>query len=157
MNELCSECGSVINLVQDTEANSDQPNRCLSNAEIRIIIAEYKIPFICSKCGGINFPYKALGGIVFVWPKPIPETEGSIYIPDKIRQIFKKHTGVVLSSGKGCPDKKTKVFTPSELTTGDVITYDKNVPWHLDVLGTDDKLYTVDYMNIFDVLTLGEI
>ena len=119
-------------------------------------LKEYKVPFVCKTCGMLKFPYQALKGIVFVWPKPIPEKQGSIYIPDVVRSAFKMSAGMVMSTGKGCVDKKTDRFVPAGVAPGDVISYDKAIPWQVEVPDSEENKHTVDMMSVLDILATGE-
>ena len=125
---------------------------CGSEVVTKEIVEKYQIPFKCNTCGSIKFPYKALHGVVFVWPKPVAEkTEGGIVIPEFAQYNLKSSTGVVLTCGKGCKHKKTGEFIESGMVVGDVILYDKNIPWKLDIEATDGAKYIVDLMNVLDV------
>ena len=64
---------------------------------------------------------------------------------------FKASVGVVLSSGKGCVEKKTGRFCASWVKPGDVVLYDKTIPWQFDLEATDEKLYQIDCCNILDI------
>lgn len=114
-------------------------------------LKKYEVPFLCKTCGDLKFPWKALKGIVFIWPEIIPEKQGSIYIPDRIKSIFKRSRGIVMSSGKGCIDKRTGRFVQSGLNAGDVVLYDNTIPWQIDVEATDGKKYTIDMCSILDI------
>ena len=106
----------------------------------------------CTKCGNIHFKYQALHGVVFVWPKPIKEmTDGGVLIPEFAQYNLKSSYGVVLSSGKGCKNRKTGKFVDSDLNIGDIILYDKSIPWKMNVEATDGKEYEVNLMNVLDI------
>jgi hypothetical protein len=128
-------------------------NKCGSTKDTSKVVDEFKIPFKCSECGSIDFPYKALNGIVFVWSELKPEKIGSLYLPERLNQPFTSHYGVVLSSGKGVKEKKTGRFIASELETGDIIWRDKDTPWAMDIEAQDGKRYSIPYMNILDIWT----
>lgn len=130
---LCPECKTFV------------------SEEIKAVIAEYGIPFVCPKCGGIKFPFKALNGIAFLWPKPIQEKLGSIFIPEASRDNFKTSLGVVLTVGKGCVEKRSGLFIEAQIVPGDVVLYDKNVPWSMQIKAPDGKDYQVNLMNILDI------
>lgn len=133
MNEkICTICGKERGIEQE-------------------LVEKYKIPFKCPECGNIHFKYKALNGIVFIWPKPIKEQQGKIFIPEQSQNEFKSCEGVVLSAGKGCIDKRTGAFLECEVTVGDVILYDKSIPWSLEVKTDDGKVSKIDLTNMLDV------
>ena len=58
---------------------------------MQTIIEKYQIPYKSSTGKSIEFPYKPLNGVVFVWPKPIQEKIGSIYLPEASRENFKSY------------------------------------------------------------------
>ena len=125
--------------------------------KLLVILDKFQVPFRCSECNGIYFPYRALNGIAFLWPKPIKETTlGGIHIPETLRDTFKTCYGVVLSTGKGCANKKTKEYIESLLTPGDVVIYDKNTPWVMEVQAQDGTIYKTALMNILDVNAIVE-
>ena len=130
---ICSECGT-------------EPNE-----QLLAVLDKYRVPFRCSTCKSLKFPYKALNGVVYVWPKIIEETQGLVIIPEIVRENFKHSIGVVLSSGKGCRRKNINEFVKSELVPGDTILYDKTIPWRSEIMGSDEKLHSVDVMNILDI------
>ena len=122
-------------------------------SKVKKLIKEYEIPF--TKDGEeIEFKYKPLNGVVFIWPKPIQEKIGSIYLPESSREAFKSCRGVVLAASKGCVEKKTGIYRECELNPGDEIIYDKSIPWNMMVEASDLKEYKVDIMGMFDVNAL---
>ena len=114
------------------------------------VVESFKIPFKCSTCGSVKFPYQALNGIVYVWPKPIEESVGTIIIPERLRQNLKTNLGVVLSVGSGCLDVRRNVFVESSLKEGDVLKYDKNVPWRDSIEDDTGSEHIVDILNVLD-------
>ena len=118
---------------------------------IKILLEKYNVPFKCSICGGIKFPYQALNGIVFIWPKPLADSQGKLFIPEVLRDQFKTSLGIVLSSGKGCIDKRTQAYIESEIAQGDIVAYDNSVPWKMKMKAPDGKEYDVIMANILDV------
>jgi len=113
------------------------------------MVSKYKIPFFCTECSSLKFPYQAIRDIVFVWPEVIPEKVGGIFIPRTVQSLGTEY-GVVISVGKGTYNKKG-TFVPSQLKVGDCVVYDKSVPWKMDVLGNDGKTHEVKYMGQLDV------
>jgi len=140
---ICNECKLELDNIQEGDKHVHP---------LIDIVKKYKVPFKCNTCGSLKFPYQALHGIVFIWPKPIEEkTKGGIVIPQSVRHSFKTSIGVVLSSGKGCKNKKTGKFVDSELQLGDTVVYDKNIPWRIFLEASDGKEYEVELMNILDI------
>ena len=121
---------------------------------MKTVIKKYEIPFKSSIGDSIEFKYKPLNGVVFVWPKPIQEKIGSIYLPEASKENFKSCRGVVLAASKGCVEKKTGIYRECELKVGDEILYDKNVPWNQMIEASDGKEYKVDIMSMFDINAL---
>lgn len=127
-------------------------NKCNRESGVdKKLVDEYKIPFQC-ECGNIDFPYKALNGIAFIWPKPVDEkTKGGLFIPNMSQENFKSYYAVVLSVGKGCINKKTNEFVESEIEIGDVVLYDKSIPWGVEVEDPQGNKYPVKIANILDI------
>jgi hypothetical protein len=148
----CPECSSEVEAIKDADFEANGLTHYFPvDKKIQDKIKKYEVPFICPKCGGLNFPWKALKGVVMVWPKPIPEKIGSLYIPDKIKGIFKTSIGLVMSTGKGCKDKRTNRFVASDLFPGDVLSYDSSIPWQIEVPDSEGNKHTIDMMSILDV------
>ena len=130
---ICNECKSEIGISEE-------------------VVKEYQVPFKCNTCGNIKFPYKALNGIVFLWPKPIEEkTKGGLHIPEIYKENFKSFYAVVLSVGKGCKNKKTNQFVEAEIQSGDIVIYDKSIPWTSEVEDSEGKKHKVSMANILDI------
>ena len=72
-----------------------------NNTDTSIIAKRYDIPFVCSQCGQIDFKYRALKHLVFIFPEPMEQKIGSIYVPDKVWDNYQFEYGIVLSAGKG--------------------------------------------------------
>lgn len=125
--------------------------KCNSTKDTSKVVKEDNIPFKCSECGGIKFPYQAMNGIVFVWSEKQPAKIGSIIIPERLNQPFASHFGVVLSHGKGITDTKTKKFVHCDLEVGDRIWRDKDTPWKMIVEASDGLDYEISYLNILDI------
>jgi len=115
-------------------------------------VKQYGVPFKCSACGMLTFPIQAVNGVIMVWPKPVPETHGLIHIPENLRPTFKDTVCMVMSTGGGCIEQRTKKFVKTKVAPGDILSYDKNVPWQLEVADSSGKKHTVDMMNVLDVL-----
>ena len=124
---------------------------CKSEEDTFKIVQKYQIPFKCPDCGSIDFPIRAMNGIVFVWSKQQPKKIGKIIIPDRLNQPFTSHFSVVLSAGKGCKDIKTGKFVPSQLKVGDRVWRDKDTPWRMPVDAPDGHTYDIAYLNILDI------
>ena len=153
----CLECKSEVEAVKDADfETTGEIHYFPVDKKMQEKIKNYDVPFICKTCGSLKFTYQALNGVVLVWPKPISEKQGSIFIPDKVKGIFKTSFGLVMSTGKGCIEKRTSHFVRSELSPGDTLCYDSSIPWQIDIPDSDGKKHVVDMMNILDVHSIVE-
>lgn len=134
----CLECGNNIELYKE---------------ELRKKIKEHNIPFVCSKCGDIKFPYQPLRDIVFVWPDARPEKIGSFYLPETMNEDPKYTTayGIAIAVGKGHYNKKSGKFIPMSLKVGNRVAFDKNAPWFMKVEDSKGKEHLVRYMGEQDI------
>jgi len=120
-------------------------------AEVELL-DKYDVPFRCPECRGLLFPYQALNGVVFIWALPVAtKTEGGVHLPAAIQENFKTAKGIVLSTGAGVVNEKTKEFTSTELKAGDEVLYDKSVPWSTEAEDSDGKKHQITINNMFDV------
>jgi len=150
---ICTLCGNVIHSSKDLNRTD---NICLPTE-----LNETKIPFCCIKCNSIHFPFQAVRDVVILYPAPKSTKRGSIHLPDynhgaakNTQETFKESLAIVLSIGDGCYDKSGRFHTCDKIEVGDIITYEKRVPWKLDVKGTDDKMHTImmcGYKDIYAV------
>ena len=151
---ICSGCGIGVVVVGSPDFVGDtSKDGCTCHYEpvdrhLADVVTKYKIPFYCEMCGAIKLPIQAHNNYVILW-EPTPEKIGSILIPEKVRKVFLKGIGVILSSGKGASDKRK--FIPNETKPGDVVYYDKSVPWFVEIYGVDGKLYEVPIMPEQDI------
>ena len=113
------------------------------------MVSKYKIPFFCKECGSLEFKYKPLRDIVFVWPDVIPEKVGSIIVPSTVESLQTEY-GVIIGVGQGFYSKKGILIKP-QIKVGDYIVYDKGVPWMMEVRTEDGKSHHVKYMGAQDV------
>jgi len=126
-------------------------NTCKSEEDTSKIVKKYKVPFKCPDCGSINFPVRAMNGIVFIWMPEQPVKIGAIIVPAKLNQPFVSDFGVVLSTGKGCNDVKTGKFIHSDVKVGYRVWRDKDTPWRMPLEGSNGNTYDIPYMNILDI------
>ena len=122
---------------------------CEVNGALKKLVDKYKIPFYCKFCGSLSFKYNAIRDIVFIWPDVPKEKIGSIIIPDVAQKTTEY--GVVITAGEGSWDKSGKRYIPCAVKVGDYVVYDINVPWKMDIVGTDGKTYQVKYMGALDI------
>ena len=145
---ICKECNTELEGRRGEDGGVDT-FYLAKDFKLFEMINKFKIPFYCESCGSLKFPYKAARDVVFIWPEVTKEKIGSIYIPETVNILTEY--GVVLTAGPGHRDTKKGIFYPSQLSVGDVIVYDKGVPWSMEVVGTDGKTYNVKYMGEQDV------
>ena len=118
------------------------------------VIDEYEIPYKSADGATIVFPYKPLNGVVFIWPKPLPTMQGTIYLAEAAREQFKTSKGVVLAAHRGVTNKRTKQWVECELKPGDEVLYDKSVPWNMVIAAPDGTEHKVELMGMLDVNAL---
>ena len=137
MSLTCSSCGAVA-----------------CDNKINLAVKDHKIPFVCQVCGVFQFKYQAIRDIVFIWPLPSAEKIGNIVLPEICRT--ETEFGVVLSVGRGVHDKKGR-FHPVTFEVGDLVAYDKDVPWRTTLYGsTGIKKFLVKYMGARDIKAVVE-
>jgi len=110
-------------------------------------------PFL-DENGQIQFKWKAVRDLVFIFPEPLPEEYNGFYIPEKFQNNFRTSTGIVLSCGPGYYDEKKRKWIPTTAKVGDYVIYDEGVldtTWTVNVQGFDDLLHTVRYMGERDI------
>ena len=122
---------------------------CKCNLKTKEIVEKYKVPFVCKECEALKFEYKGLKDVVFVWPFEPPKKIGSFYIPDAIRENQEVEYAVVLSAGKGYWTDRGK-FISTKVFEGDVVVYDKSVPWVIKV--NENKVKYMSYMDVKGVI-----
>lgn len=118
------------------------------------LIDEYQIPFKSADGSTIEFNYTPLNGVVFLWPKPLPTMQGSIFLVEALREEFKSCKGVVLAASKGVWNKRTKTWIECSLKPGDEVLYDRNIPWNMPIPAQDGKEYKVELMGTRDINAL---
>jgi len=140
----CPECGAKVSQVKDADFEENGIYYYFTlNKELAGIIKEFNVPFVCHTCGNIKFSHRCIRDVVALWVMPKVEKVGSIYIPDdhfvggNPADRYKKAIGVVLSVGPGHTDKRRGLIPNTEIAVGDVVQYEKSVPWIWEI--ADDK------------------
>lgn len=144
---ICRTCNTEI-LEEELFPGKYTPTNNLLRAHT------YGVPFCCSFCGAIKFPYKAVRDVVFVYPFPYPAVykEGTmILIPEKYKEFYGDGTGVILSIGPGYYDNERFRPTPPELVVGLKVLFDKDVPWRCLVPDGRGKSHEIVYCGVKDV------
>lgn len=135
----CATCGCETKVTTKKNLLHVEPK----NGAVLKLIDKYNIPFICSVCKGLDFPYQALHSAVFVWPDALPDrTSGGIILPEKLRSFFGSEYGIVLSLGKD---------VVVDIKVGSRVLYDKSVPWELEVIDSSGKRQIIKNMSIKDI------
>ncbi len=111
--------------------------------------------------GILEFPYRPLRDLVFIFPTPPPEKIGEeslIFIPEKFRKRHQDSTGVVLAVGPGYQNDKGKwqCLPPSNLKPGVKVHFDNLVPWGVEVEGLDGEVHYIFVCGISDVYGIVE-
>jgi len=154
----CGACGTEIKIYSADEGTSsyEPVNKKLDTNMRRCGI---HVPFYCTMCGAIDFPFQAVRDVVFLYPKPAPEKVGEIIVPEgqfvggSVGEKYREPIAVVLSIGLGSRDRKNISFIPTKgvVEVGDVVYYNKKVPWRMNMKGTDGKEHMIVYCGILDL------
>jgi co-chaperonin GroES (HSP10) len=152
MPDICLECGGDVLLVKDVDWEKNKiVHTAPLNEKLSKVLIKYNIPFRCKSCGSLKFPYQATLDRVFVFPDPIPEKVGLIYLPDILKESHQNEYAVVLSVGKGYVHKIGRYFIPTTIQVGDRVVYDKSIMWQLPIQDSDGKVYNIKYMGENDI------
>jgi co-chaperonin GroES (HSP10) len=100
---------------------------------------KFSCPFIVD--GKVKFPIKPLNAGLFMWPDPLPQKVGSLFIPEDYQENYRNSIGIVLAIGPGFFSRKRDRFIPTEVKPGDRVVFDTSVPWRIPVEGPDGKDY----------------
>ena len=144
----CEVCGTEVKRV--TKAGTKSDIECLVPVDPTCFGARHGNPFHCIVCGGVLFPVRPLRDLTYLWPDPVPEKIGSIYIPEKARESLENEFGLVLAIGPGYYDKKDR-YHPTELKPGQRVFYDNTVPWSMYATAPDGGRYVVKFMGEQDI------
>lgn len=108
--------------------------------------------------GQIIFSYRPLRDICFICPSKPPERfikKGLIIVPQ--RGPYRGGIGILLAIGPGYTDDKGGWHpTSDQLKPGVKIAYDRNVPWRVNIEGTDGKKHKVIMCNTQDAYLILE-
>lgn len=152
----CDECDADVIIVGRNTLHYEPVNSKAADA-----VAKYKIPFVCSLCGSINIPYRPLRAVVFLWIPPLPEKVGLIHIPDyegrqgNARDLLREPTAVIMAFGPGAYTPEGKFIPSSGIEVGDLILYNKSVPWSqfmTDPTGKEHKIVLCSYADLIGVV-----
>jgi len=144
-SQLCTKCGSKW-----------YPSHTIGTKFV-------KTPFTCNVCHSIVFPARATRDIVFIYQIPLPKMVGNFHLPDKLRDMFEKGYGVVLSIGPGFWYKNNKkkkwMFKGTSLQVGDYVIFNKDVPlgWSYKFKGVDEEDHLVRFMGEMDVWIVKDL
>ena len=114
-----------------------------------------------NKDGVLEFPYRPLRDLVFVFPTPPPEKlgrENLIHIPDRFRKKHQDGTGVVLAIGPGYQNNRGKweCLPPRDLVPGVRVRFDTLVPWGIIVEDSNGEHHYVFICGIADIFGMVE-
>jgi len=124
----------------------------------KVVNGTIDVPFVCSHCGSIKFPFEPTRDVVFLLREPAPEvSKGGIYLIEETnfvgggpRTYLRGNSARVLAIGPGFYNPKGG-FIPTELQVGQIVHFNVKVPWHIDLKGDDGKEYHVVYCGEKDV------
>ena len=140
---ICEKCGADI-IVKNGSCRV-----CPSTKSAEVL----GIPFACPMCGGLYVSYRPTLDRVFIWSDPIPETylkDGSIVIPEQIRNEKVSERGTVLAFGPGYYGNKR--FHPVvDLHVGSRVIYDNTVPWRIAIPDSNGKKHVIKIMGFKDI------
>ena len=74
-----------------------------------------------------------------------------MFIPNVSQENFKSFYAAVLSVGEGCFNSKTNEFIRPKIKVGDIVLYDKSIPWGTEVESPEGNKYPVKIANILDI------
>ena len=149
----CKSCGTKV------EVKGGKSTQYYEPVDKRLIASTYSIPFYCKLCGAIKFQYRAIRGVVFIWPlykydKRFENKRSKIIIPESVKRSELSDIGIILSIGPGFHDKKRKDRwrEVTGLSVGMKVVYDSTVPWTLDACDDNGKEHLVKICDFTDVL-----
>ena len=171
----CPHCGTEVSEWTEHKPG-EQPGVSVLrpvNPKLNCDRGSFVIPFACPVCNAINIRYRAVRDVVFLFPTPKPLTVNGIYIPDfdfgaggkrNTQEELRDPSAIVLSIGYGAYTPKGKFLDTNELEVGDVVYYNKRVPWRMEHVGTDGKVYEfticgyqdINSKKVEDRVTVGE-
>ena len=114
-----------------------------------------RLPFHNDK-GEIEFPIRALGGVIFILPdrKYKEEDLKGLYLPEGIKS--RKNSGIALSCGPGCVNKRTKKFEHG-VKAGTRVFFEDSVPWGYEAVDKlTGKTHKLVMCSILDVVAIEE-
>ena len=118
-----------------------------------------RIPFACELCGAIDFKFKAVRDVVFLYPQPKVENIGVIILPDydsregNLRENMTAPVGYILTACSGDVDRNTLNFKDfsGQIEPGDKVYYNRNVPWEMELPAPDGSMHKVVYCGFMDL------
>lgn len=117
-----------------------------------------KCPFFCSKTGLIEFPFRAIRDIVFIYPDPLPLFVGKekvIHVAPEYQKHHLTEFGYVLTTGPGYYDNK-RWIPNDQILIGSRVVYDKTIPWMWDVKDSNGVIHGVKVMGARDLFAVAD-
>lgn len=147
----CGTCGAEVFIGEDAP-------RILFVEKLRA--GRHNVPFYCDECGAIKSPIRVLNDSVLLYPFP-DETKLSfesdiIHVPESYKEYYPSDTGVIVACGKGYFTQKGK-WKKMPVEVGDLVKFDKTVPWKAPYVGTDGNTYYLKKMGSGDILGFVEL
>ena len=152
----CEACGAEVRVKSSDEGTSSYE---LVNKKMSAQRKELRIPFACGLCGAIDFKFQAVRDVVFLYPTPKVERVGMIWLLDQdvrggsAQEALTPPTGYILSAGNGDVNRKTNEFMDfgNQIVPGDMVYFNRNVPWELELPGPDGAMHKVVYCGFMDL------
>jgi hypothetical protein len=176
----CSVCGQGVTIEGEPDfiGSSDVCTMHYDVVDETMLAWKYGIPFGCPLCGSVWSEYRPLRDIVVLWafndyPPWIYNTD--IIIPEAAVNHAQSDLGIVLRVGPGyfdrdkvapkrghldlesmLPGMRRPIVRTDSINVGDIVTYDKGVPWAIPMLGLDRNPHHIVFCGALDVFTLVE-
>jgi hypothetical protein len=140
--QVCSQCQTEVKEVNGVLRPVNDKLNCDR--------ATFIIPFGCPVCNAINVRYRAIRDVVFLFPTPKPTIINGIHVPDfdfgaggkrNTQEELRDPTAIVLSIGYGAYTPKGKFISSDELEVGDIVYYNKRVPWRMEHKSPDGVVH----------------
>ncbi len=150
----CPVCKNEIEVISQEETAQYKP----VNLKLNSRRDGFNIPFSCSLCHSLKFNYTPARDVLFVWPYPRPtQTQGGIHLVDEkfiggsYVDELAPDRAIVLAIGPGYFDKKKHRFVPTHsIEIGDVVRYNKKVPWKIELRNDNGEKFPVTLCGFAD-------
>lgn len=157
----CPRCKTEIEVISEDEGTCyyRPVNKKLSTHR-----EGFHVPFSCDICGAIDFSYEPVRDVMFLWPYPRPTmSKGGLHLVDDnfrggsyVDEIA-PDKAVVLAIGKGYFNVKKGFFVPTHsINIGDVVHYNKRVPWKIELKNNKGEKYQITLCGFADCYAVSK-